>query len=44
MKIDVHSHIIDREYMDELQRFERLTPVRESSGKTLLRKGDHTYM
>ena len=44
MKIDVHAHIIDRQYMDELERFERLTPVRESSGKTLLRKGDHTYM
>ncbi len=44
MKIDVHAHIIDRQYMDELQRFANLTPVREASGKTLLRKGDHTYM
>jgi len=44
MKIDVHAHIIDRQYMDELRRVADLTPVRESSGKTLLRKGDHTYM
>jgi aminocarboxymuconate-semialdehyde decarboxylase len=44
MRIDVHSHIIDRQYMDELRRLESLTPLRDPSGKTLLRKAGHTYM
>jgi aminocarboxymuconate-semialdehyde decarboxylase len=44
MKIDVHAHIMDRQYLDELQQVANLTLLREPSGKTYLRKGRHSYM
>lgn len=43
MKIDIHAHIVDREYLDELQLCAGLTPEEVSPGKTFLRKEGHTH-
>ncbi|MGH7002678.1 MAG: amidohydrolase family protein, partial [Alphaproteobacteria bacterium] len=42
MRIDVHAHIVDRDYVDALQRLAGLTAERTADGKTLLRKDGFT--
>jgi aminocarboxymuconate-semialdehyde decarboxylase len=42
MRIDVHAHIVDRDYIDALTRLRGLTAERTADGKTLLRKDGFT--
>src|SRR5262249_55760185 len=42
MRIDVHAHIVDRDYLDALTRLRGLSAERTSDGKTLLRKDGYT--
>ena len=42
MKIDVHAHIVDRAYLDELSSLMGLTGSMTPDGQTLLRKGGTT--
>ena len=44
MKIDIHAHLIDRQYLEELQSVLGLTPERTPDGKTLLRHNGYTLM
>ena len=44
MKIDIHAHLIDRQYLEELQSLLGLTPERTPDGKTLLRHNGYTLM
>lgn len=44
MKIDIHAHLVDRHYLEELQSLLGLTPERTSDGKTLLRHNGYTLM
>jgi aminocarboxymuconate-semialdehyde decarboxylase len=44
MKVDVHSHIIDRRYMDALCQDMRLEKTTTPQGQTLMRKDGYTYM
>ena len=42
MRIDVHAHIVDRDYVEALTRLRGLTAERTADGKTLLRKDGYT--
>jgi aminocarboxymuconate-semialdehyde decarboxylase len=42
MRIDVHAHIVDRDYLEALTRLAGLSAERTVDGKTLLRKGGFT--
>ncbi len=44
MKIDVHSHIVDRDYVESLIALKGLTPQTGDRGQTLLRHGGTTYL
>jgi len=44
MKLDIHAHLIDRQYLEELQSLLSLAPERTSDGKTLLRHNGYTLM
>jgi len=42
MRIDVHAHIVDRDYLEALTQLAGLSAERTSDGKTLLRRGGTT--
>jgi aminocarboxymuconate-semialdehyde decarboxylase len=42
MRIDVHAHIVDRDYVEALTRLRGLTAERTADGKTLLRRDGFT--
>lgn len=42
MRIDVHAHIVDRDYVEALTRLRGLTAERTADGKTLLRRDGYT--
>ena len=42
MRIDVHAHIVERDYLEALQRLAGLTAERTADGKTLLRRDGYT--
>lgn len=42
MTIDVHAHVSDQKYLDELIRLLDLSPEKTADGKILLRHGGHT--
>jgi aminocarboxymuconate-semialdehyde decarboxylase len=42
MRIDVHAHIVDRDYVEALTRLRGLAAERTADGKTLLRKDGYT--
>ncbi len=44
MKIDVHSHILDRDYVEALVALKGLTAKAGDRGQTLLREGNATYL
>lgn len=44
MKIDVHSHIVDRDYVDALIDLKGLSAHAGDKGQTLLRQGGTTYL
>ena len=44
MKIDIHAHIIDRRYVDELVRDLALEPEKTASGQTLYRRNGYTFL
>jgi aminocarboxymuconate-semialdehyde decarboxylase len=43
-RIDVHAHIVDRDYLEALQRLRGLSAERTADGKTLLRKDGYTVV
>ena len=43
MKIDIHAHVVDRQYVDALIADCGLNATRTDSGQTLLRKDGHTF-
>ena len=43
MKIDIHAHVVDRQYVDALLADCGLNATRTESGQTLLRKDGHTF-
>ena len=43
MKIDIHAHVIDRKYVDDLVADAGLYVTHTASGQTLLRKDGHTF-
>jgi len=43
MRIDIHAHIVDRRFQDELQALLGLTPEYPSPGRTLMRRNGATY-
>lgn len=43
MKIDIHAHVVDRRYVEELASDAGLTAQRTPGGQTLLRKDGHTF-
>jgi aminocarboxymuconate-semialdehyde decarboxylase len=44
MKIDVHAHIVDRDYVDALTELKGLSVQKGDKGQTLLRQGNSTYL
>ena len=44
MKIDIHAHVVDRKYIDALEKDLGLTSEKTSSGQTLLRRNGYTFM
>ena len=44
MKIDVHAHLVDRRYVEELEVDAGLTPQTTDSGQTLMRHHGHTVL
>ena len=44
MKIDIHAHIVDRRYVEELAADTGLTAQKTAAGQTLLRKHGYTVM
>ncbi len=44
MRIDVHAHIVDRDYLEALTRVRGLVSERTADGKTLLRRDGYTVM
>jgi aminocarboxymuconate-semialdehyde decarboxylase len=44
MIVDIHAHIVERDYLDELQKLLGLAPERTPDGKTLLRRNGTTVM
>ena len=44
MKIDIHAHIVDRRYVDELVRDLALEPEKTASGQTLYRRNGYTFL
>lgn len=43
MKIDIHAHVVERRYVEELAADAGLEPEAVPGGQTLLRKDGHTY-
>ena len=43
MKIDIHAHVVDRGYMDELVGVMRLSPDASTPGRVFLRRDGATY-
>jgi aminocarboxymuconate-semialdehyde decarboxylase len=44
MRIDIHAHIVDRDYLEALTRLRGLAAERTADGKTLLRRDGYTVM
>jgi len=44
MKIDIHAHVVDRRYVDELAADAGLVAQKTAAGQTLLRKNGYTVM
>lgn len=44
MKIDIHAHIVERKYIDALERDLSLSCETTQSGQTLLRRNGYTFM
>ena len=44
MKIDIHAHVVDRKYIDALERDLSLSCETTQSGQTLLRRNGYTFM
>jgi aminocarboxymuconate-semialdehyde decarboxylase len=44
MKIDIHAHVVDRKYIDALEKDLSLRSETTQSGQTLLRRNGYTFM
>ena len=44
MKIDIHAHVVDRRYIDELVKDFSLQSEKTSSGQTLFRRDGYTFL
>ena len=44
MKIDIHAHVVDRRYIDALEKDLGLTSEKTASGQTLLRRKGYTFL
>jgi len=44
MKIDIHAHVVDRKYIDALEKDLSLSSETTPSGQTLLRRNGYTFM
>lgn len=44
MKIDIHAHVIDRRYIDTLEKDLNLSSEKTASGQTLLRRQGYTFL
>lgn len=44
MKIDIHAHVVDRKYIDTLEKDLSLTSEKTPSGQTLLRRNGYTFL
>ena len=44
MKIDIHAHVVDRKYVEALERDLQLTSEKTASGQTLLRRNGYTFL
>jgi aminocarboxymuconate-semialdehyde decarboxylase len=44
MKIDIHAHVVDRKYVEALERDLGLSSETTSSGQTLLRRNGYTFL
>ena len=44
MKIDIHAHVVDRKYVEALERDLGLASEKTASGQTLLRRNGYTFL
>jgi aminocarboxymuconate-semialdehyde decarboxylase len=44
MKIDIHAHVVDRKYIDALEKDLGLASEKTAAGQTLLRRNGYTFM
>ena len=44
MKIDIHAHVVNRRYVDELVTHAGLSIQKTASGQTLMRRGNRTFL